>query len=603
MNLKQPATVFLYDLLIVPVSWFFACLLRYNFDITAMQFLQASYIFGILFPIQLVFYFYFGLYRGIWRFASVPDLIRIIKTVVCSSALTIVLIFIFAREVDFSRSVFLFYALLSISFLGGARLSYRYFIEHAHLKNAHQRVLIIGAGNAGEGLVRDLFRDHVGRYLPVAFVDDDLHKSNKEIHGIRVVGKCKDLPSIVKKYEINLIFIAIPSVPTEQMQHLIDLCMQTHLPFKTLPHLSEMTNGVVRAMDVREVAVEDLLGREQVALDRDKIAARSNGKTALVSGGGGSIGSELCRQIAGLNSHLKQLIVVERSEFNLYQLQQEMMERYPDLNFVAYLGSVTDQQFLERIFAVHQPQVVFHAAAYKHVPILEEQIHNAIYNNVWGTKILAEVAIAHGVSKFICISTDKAVRPTNIMGATKRLAEILCQNFNRMGKTKFAVVRFGNVLGSSGSVIPLFKKQLAAGKPLTVTHPAITRFFMTITEAAQLILEACAISQGGEIYVLDMGKPVKISYLAEQLIKLSGKTLGVDAEIVYTGLRPGEKLHEELFYATEKVNPTCHPKILQAESEVTAPFDWSCFETLLKSEEHTLRAQLKELVPEYQSEG
>ncbi|MCL5260497.1 MAG: polysaccharide biosynthesis protein, partial [Gammaproteobacteria bacterium] len=373
-----------------------------------------------------------------------------------------------------------------------------------------------------------------------------------------------------------------------------------HINFQTLPSISELAAGDVTLKSLREVDVEDLLGREQVAINWQEVQNVITGKVILISGGGGSIGSEICRQVARLKPQA--LVVLERAEFNLYQLQQEITANFPELNFITYLGSVADKLLVKNILHETKPDMIFHAAAYKHVPILETQIYSAITNNVIGTKTLAEAAVAAGIKKFVMVSTDKAVHPTNIMGATKRLAEMICQSYSN-DKTQFITVRFGNVLGSSGSVVPLFKKQLAAGGPITVTHPEITRYFMTIPEAVCLILQTCVLGKGGEIFVLDMGEPVKIAYLAEQIIRLSGKQPGVDVKIVYTGLRPGEKMHEELFYQNEEMVYTQHKKVFRAISNGVAHDFNSHLHTLekalTKDDSAELDHLLKQLVPEF----
>ncbi len=406
---------------------------------------------------------------------------------------------------------------------------------------------------------------------------------------------------VVKRLEVDLIVIAARSASDEQMQRIVNLCEQSDVPFRTVPRFGEM---ITPFKAVRQVAIDDLLGREKVELDWYAIAERLQGKMVMVSGGGGSIGSELCRQIMRLQP--AGLVIFERCEFNLYQVEHMLRQEFPDACLYACLGDVGDIQSVEYVLSRYQPQVIFHAAAYKHVPMLEFQAREAARNNVLGTQVLAEAAVRHGCDTFVLISTDKAVNPSNVMGATKRMAELFCQAMNARYDTHFITVRFGNVLGSAGSVVPLFKKQIDSGGPVTVTHPEITRYFMTIPEACQLILQAGAMGEGGEIFVLDMGTPIKILYLAEQMIRLSGKKPGGDIDIQFTGLRPGEKLHEELFHQDEEnLRKTRHEKIMLASQR---PCDWVYLNSAMKSlrkaceqyEEEKIQAILKNAIPEFQ---
>jgi len=466
------------------------------------------------------------------------------------------------------------------------------------------RLLIIGAGSAGELLVRDLLRNKNKDFKTVGFVDDDPKKRGREIHGIRVLGTCEELPSLVKKLGIEQLVIAMPSVSTKDMQKVVRKCEKSGVKFRTLPKIQDLASGKLSVQAIREVSINDLLGREQVSLDWNGINEKLGGKTVLVSGGGGSIGSELCRQI----SHVapKRLVIIEQSEFNLYSIDKELRQSLPNLVVESVLGDICDEVLLEEVFETYKPNYVFHAAAYKHVPLLEGQIRAAAINNIIGTKTLAYCSDRHKSDVFVLVSSDKAVNPTNIMGATKRSAEIICQEINDRSDTKFVTVRFGNVLDSAGSVIPLFREQIRKNGPVTVTHPDITRYFMSIPEAAQLILQSSTISEGGEIYVLDMGEPIKISYLAEQMILLSGKIPGEDIEIIYTGLRPGEKLYEELFHKKEKLKDTKHSKILLASTRKSGEnnirkniemLDLACRENDTKK----IETILSEFVPELSS--
>ena len=491
-------------------------------------------------------------------------------------------------------------------FLSSARLFVRLAKDCQHLYQDYQRVIIIGAGNAGEGLVRDLLRDGNQPYKPVAFVDDDLKKGGREIHNVRVVGITADLSKLIKSYRIDLVLIAIPSISSTKMRSIVDICEKANVRCYILPGIKDLANGCVSINLLRNISLEDLLGRYPVTCQWSSITTFIKGKTILVTGAGGSIGSELCRQIISLGS-ISRLIVLDNNEYNLYSIEMELRQKFPSCQSHPILLSVTDRAGIQAILNEYQPHMVFHAAAYKHVPLLEYQPRTAIYNNIIGTKILAEESVRAGVETFVLISSDKAVNPTNIMGATKRAAEYFCQNLNdHAEKTRFITVRFGNVLDSTGSVIPLFRKQIESGGPVTVTHPEITRFFMTIPEASQLILQAAFLGKGGEIFVLDMGDPIRIRYLAEQMIKLAGKVVDQDVKIIYTGLRPGEKLYEECFYSNETLQPTMHAKILRARSQQRDFREiqnicykmLSCCETG-NVEKDNLVMLLKKLVPEY----
>ena len=596
--------VFLHDFLFIPLAWLGAYWLRFNLGpIPPFIFHQALHALPFILLVQSIAYGSFGVYRSVWRFFSLPDLLKILKAIALGTCSGAILLFFNPEILNFPRSIFPLYALLLMAFLCGTRFLYRRIRAPKPSTIKMQRVLIVGAGEAGEGLVREILRNHLQAYQPVGFVDDKKHKLGLDIHGIRVLGACADIPRLVRKFNIDLIFIAMPSMSSSSMRTIVEYCANAGVPFRTLPALQDLVSGKLSVSSLREVSLEDLLGREPVHLDWEKIQSVIQAKTVLVSGGGGSIGLELCQQISRFNP--ERLIVLEHNEFNLYNLQHELHQKNPDLKFDGYLIDVADKIGVFHILAKHKPTIIFHAAAYKHVPLLEKQIRYAVKNNILGTKVLTEGALLYGVEKFVLISTDKAVNPTNVLGATKRVAEVLCQLLNKKNQTHFITVRFGNVLGSAGSVIPLFRKQLEMGGPLTVTHPEITRFFMTISEAAQLILQATAIGQSGEIFVLDMGKPVKIRYLAEQMILLSGKIPEEDIPIHYIGLRPGEKLYEELFYATECSVKTEHEKIFKVTSALHRTEDElnQLIESLaLACHEHNetaLKTLLFELVPEY----
>ncbi|WP_456407161.1 polysaccharide biosynthesis protein [Thiolapillus sp.] len=569
-RLLNRGMAFLHDLLMIPLAWLGAYILRFNLEAVPDWFWQqALSSLLVVIPVQAAVFWLFGLYRGVWRFASLPDMIRIGKSVL-SGLLAITLLLWLTREfAGIPRSVPVLYGILLMIFLSLPRMVYRFIKDQGARSKSAQRVLVVGAGSAGEMLVRDLLRDTQRAYLPVAFVDDDANKRGREIHGVRVMGSCRKLPRIARKLAVDLIMLAIPSADKSQMQRIINHVEKTGLPFRTVPPLKELMSGNVRVDQLREVMIEDLLGRDPVALDWQGIREGLAGRSVLITGAGGSIGSELCRQLASLS--LESLILVENSEYNLFCMQRELAQSFSDLTVFPHLADITERQVIDRIFDHYRPQVVFHAAAYKHVPLLEEQVREAVYNNVLGTRNVALAADASSAEEFVLISTDKAVNPANVMGASKRAAEIYCQNLNDRSSTSFITVRFGNVLGSTGSVVPLFKEQIEQGGPVSVTHPDMERYFMTTREACQLIMQASVLGEGGEIFVLDMGEPVRIQYLAEQLIRLSGKKPGEDIEIEYIGLRPGEKLYEELFHEQESLQPTAHEKILQARYR---PMPW-----------------------------
>ena len=551
---------FAHDFIMIPLAWFSAYWFRFNLSSIPENYMNAMVAyFPIIIAIQVIMFWYFGLYRGVWRFASIPDLVRIAKAVALGAGFIAITLFLWTRMEGVPRSILPLYAVLLVIFVGGPRFLYRWFKDHKFKVIRGKSALIIGAGRAGEILARDLIHDQRKEYTPIAFLDDALGKQGKEIHGIRVVGSVEDLPQVIREKAVEVVLLAIPSANSAQMRRMVDHCEEAGVPFRTLPKYSDLVSGRVSTQSLREVAIDDLLGREQVKLDWSRISHEISGSIIMVSGAGGSIGSELCRQIARLSP--EKLLLVDHSEYALYSIEKELREVFPNVLLGFYLTSVTDKVAVDHIFSTESPAMVFHAAAYKHVPMLQGQSREAAKNNILGTYTLAKSAVAHGCHKFVMVSTDKAVNPSNIMGATKRMAEMSCQTLNIKSKTCFITVRFGNVLGSAGSVVPLFRKQIAKGGPVTVTHPDITRFFMTIPEACQLVMEAGAVGKGGEIFVLDMGEPVKISYLADQMIRLAGKIPGEDVDIVFTGLRPGEKLYEELFYDDEPLVATDYDKI------------------------------------------
>ncbi|MFQ5582748.1 MAG: polysaccharide biosynthesis protein, partial [Mariprofundaceae bacterium] len=554
-------------------------------------------------PVQALVFWYFGLYRGIWRFASIPDLLRILRAVLFGTALTFVAMFVWQRLESVPRSVLVLYPVILVLTLAAPRMLYRWLKDHRLdlRSNERKRALLIGAGRAGELLVRDLLK--AGPYEPVGFLDDAERRQGQEIHGVRVIGGISALEKTVEKLGVEVVLLSMPSASHRVIHSVVEKCQQLDVPCRTLPSVADLADGRVEVSSLRQVQIEDLLGRDVVQMDDAPLQQLMLDKCILVTGAGGSIGSELCRQVMRYGP--ARLIMVDHGEFNLYRIEAEMRKRFPADMVIVLLGDIRDETRMRWLFETYSPQIIFNAAAYKHVPLVEENPAEGVKTNIFGTCQLADMAVEFDAQKFVQISTDKAVNPANIMGATKRAAEIYCQNMNaRTAQTAFVTTRFGNVLGSAGSVVPLFREQIEHGGPVTVTHPEMTRYFMTIPEAVSLILQAGAMGEGGEIFVLDMGEPVRIADLAEQMIRLSGLTPGEDIEIVYTGLRPGEKLYEELFHASESLKTTTHPQIMLSASRET---DWDQLQSLLKKlraacanrELDQLKTALQELVPEY----
>ncbi len=604
-KLRNRSAAAVHDLAMIPVAWLGAYWLRFNLDSIPEPYMnQALLMLPVVVLIHASVFLYFGLYRGVWRFASVPDLLRIGKAVVIATAISAVAIFMLTRMDFVPRSVIPLSALLLVFLLGGPRFLYRWMKDRRLYELPGKKALIVGAGRAGEMLVRDMLRDPQSEYQPVAFVDDDGGKRGREIHGVRVAGSVERMPRLVSRFEIAAVLIAVPSATSKQMRRIVDVCESCNVPVRTLPRIGDLVGGQISIKEMRDVRIEDLLGREAVKLDWPAISNGVGGKTVLITGGGGSIGSELCRQVASVDP--KKLIVLDHSEFNLFTIDLELARKFPNLDRVMVLGDVCDTAGVSTVLQAHAPDVIFHAAAYKHVPMLENQVRAAVWNNVIGTWTVAALAGQYRCGTFVLISSDKAVNPTNVMGASKRAAEICCRYFDGQSETRYLTVRFGNVLGSTGSVIPLFREQIARGGPVTVTDPQISRYFMTTAEATQLILQASVIGKGGEIFVLDMGEPIKIAYLARQLILLSGRKPDEDIEIVYTGLRPGEKLYEELFHEDEERVDTEHPKILLARSRTVRKLAVekaiSEFRTAsMNADEVKIKEILRTLVPEHAS--
>ena len=597
---------FCHDMLMIPAAWGLAYWMRFNLGYVPPEFIdQAIQTLPLVVVVIGAVYWAFGLYRGVWRFASLNDLVQIAWAVSIGTTLLLFILFVLNRMAYIPRSLPVLFVIFQFMLLAGPRLLYRWSKDRRLDFSGGQRVLIVGAGRSGEMLVRDLLRDRRCGYVPVAFVDDKPRRQGAMMHGVPIRGGTEDIPRLAGSLGIDVVLLAVPGASAQQMQRLVALCERAGRPFRTVPQTKEVMAGQVAVHQLRPVSIEDLLGRDPVALDRDAIRHGLAGRVVLVSGAGGSIGSELCRQLCRCG--ISRLILVDHAEYNLYRIETELAEDPAAPAFSRHLLDVTARIPLDAVFALWRPDVVFHAAAYKHVPMLEDQALQALHNNVMGTRVIASAADAWGCERFVLISTDKAVNPTNVMGASKRFAEHICQDVGMRSNCRFMTVRFGNVLGSAGSVVPRFQQQIARGGPLTVTHPDMERFFMTIPEACQLIMQAATIGRGGETFVLDMGQPVKISYLAEQMIRLSGREPGRDIQIRYTGLRPGEKLFEELFYASEDLGETPNPRIhiahrttaLSADLLASALDDLDLF--LAEQDEAGATAVLARVVPEWHS--
>lgn len=546
----------------------------------------------------------FGIQRGLWRYVGLHDLGRILTASLISATAFYGIVHLLFGHTAYPRSVIILTGVLSGLYLAGIRLAVRGLREWLQIIGpTARRVLIVGAGNTGELLVRDMLADADYNSRPVGFVDDDPIKRKMKIHGIPVVGTIADIKKVADRLEVHEIIVAIPSASTAMKQQILAASEGCTAPIKILPSVKRLLGDPVSLRQVRPMSLEDLLQREPIQTDRDELYPLIAGKTVLVTGAGGSIGSELCRQIAGYKP--ESLVLFERYENALHALLLELRAAYPEVGVLPVIGDVTVPDRVSEVFRQTTPDIVFHAAAHKHVPLMELNPKEAIRNNILGTRVVAETALKAGVDRFVLISTDKAVNPSSIMGATKRIAEHLMQECSQKGLTKFTVVRFGNVLGSNGSVVPLFYEQIRKGGPVTVTHPDIKRFFMTIPEAVQLVLQASVMGQGGDVFVLDMGEQIRVADLARNMIVLAGLVPGKDIKVVYTGLRPGEKLYEELFEEQEQAEPTAHAKIHRA---VGAPVpvdelnEWleSLQAKLPNSDDEELLHDLKRLVPSFQ---
>ncbi len=630
------------DIVLLMLALYFSYRLRFEGNLLETEQIALYTItLPIIFLVKIPVFYVFGLYRGMWRYTSTRDLANIIKATLVSSVLIVAILLYINRFEGLSRSVFILDAIFTFLFISGHRVAIRYFYTGSNgprrfsfmpSHSLKKRLLLIGAGDAAEKILRELQTNPNLPYLPIGLVDDDPQKTGLKIHGVPVVGLVEDLADHIERTSAGEVLISIASASSTQMKRFVDLCQSTKIPFKVIPGFGEIIDGKVSIKASREISYKDLLGRDEVVLDQNKIDSYITGKTILVTGAGGSIGSELCRQI--LRFSPGRLILFDSSEENLYAIQMQLIHELGTLDAVAVLGKVQDVRLLDLVFRNHRPEVVFHAAAYKHVPLVERNPWQAVNNNIFAAQLVIEAAILYRVERFVLVSTDKAVRPTNVMGASKRLTELLLQAYDKSNwdrkfsnawqkvqlqreqssfftdqfpthSTRFMAVRFGNVIGSSGSVIPLFKRQIERGGPVTVTHPEITRYFMSIDEAAQLILQAGSMGEGAEIFILKMGQPIKIDHMARELIRLAGKDPDNEIEIKYTGLREGEKLFEELITDGEGIVDTYHEKImvLRGDSCISCTTFHGYLEKLAEgARAHNGRAikeTLKEIIPEY----
>jgi len=605
------------------VAWLLAFGLAYNFQRFESWF---TVFFLPLLPavlaIKLLVFGGMGLHRGSWRYVSMRDVTQVTKAAWLSFWWIFILYFgvanahvvggpditryLFGGQ-DFPDSVFLLDFAGTIALVCGARIAVRLYHEEVEpaADGGAPKLLILGAGDAGATMAREILRMPVLNYRPVGFLDDDSAKRGAQIHGVEVLGPISKLKAVCEEYGVDEILIAMPSATRAEIRHVVDLCQGVNLRFKTLPALSDLIAGRAQVQQIRDVDINDLLGRVPVTLDEDEIAKFIRARVVMVTGAGGSIGSEMCRQIARFKP--KRLVLAEQAEQHLFEIDRELKAKFGEIDIVPYIADIGDVRRIERMFSAERPTAVLHAAAHKHVPMMEHNPGEAIKNNIHGTRVIADAAARYGCEKFVMISSDKAVNPTSIMGCTKRVAEMYMQGLSERCDTQFVSVRFGNVLGSSGSVIPIFKEQIAGGGPVTVTHPDMVRYFMTIPESAQLVLQAASMGRGGEIFVLDMGEPVKIVDLARDLITLSGFRPEEDIEITFVGIRPGEKLYEELAIAGEDVSRTAHPKIGIWQNR---PVEW---EALLEAiaglldraddlSREEARGKLKKVVPEFRLE-
>jgi FlaA1/EpsC-like NDP-sugar epimerase len=608
-------TILVIDVAFVCVSYLMAYVIRFEGDIPPEQMQLLLQTLPWIVPLKIAVFSWVGLYRGMWRYTSIADLINIITSTVISAGVIALSLVLVRRFEGFSRSVLILDALLTLVLVGGIRLLIRVYIQRtipaSFFSSAYfpffkpdrekrKRLLIVGAGDAAEKMLREILDNPRVKYRPVGFLDDNPRKQGQAIHGVPVLGAIDDIEEIPIPFDE--ILIAIPSARGDVMRRIVELCDRTGKRYCTIPKIGELIEGRISVNAIREVRLEDLVGRQEVQLDTESISRCLCGKRILVTGAGGSIGSELVRQISRFQPAVVGLL--DFSEFNLFEIGQEFQHRLRELPTECFLTDIRDRDALQGVLERFRPHIIFHAAAYKHVPMQESHPREAVLNNVLGTRNLVDLALEMEVERFVLVSTDKAVRPTNVMGATKRVAELFVESMRERQVTRFVAVRFGNVFSSSGSVIPIFQKQISQGGPVTVTHPEVTRYFMSIPEAAQLILQAGAMGEGGEIFILDMGEPIRIVGMARDLIRLHGLEPDKDILIEFTGLRPGEKLYEELITSGEGIVSTCHEKImvLRGEKQDAAGL-LAQIESLLaiarQGDSSAIRKKLREIVPEY----
>jgi FlaA1/EpsC-like NDP-sugar epimerase len=608
---KRLCIIAFVNTIIIISAFLVAFLLRFEFMLSARQWEIFFQLLPAVVIIKFAIFWKTGLSRGWWRYVSLVDVVDIFKAnMLAYLCFMLYVVFVYGMR-DISRSVLILDFVLCFLMTCGVRFVTRItrerFIPLAFSReNEFKRILVVGAGCAGQMIVRETWQNPSLKMTIAGFIDDDPEKKQERFQGVPILGTRHEIAAVCKKERIDEIIIAIPSAPCKELRAIVECCRETKIMVKTLPGVGELIDCTVSLAQAREVDLNDLLGRSPVRLDTEDIKIFLQGKRILITGAAGSIGSEICRQVARFKP--AEMVLFDNAETPLFFIEKELKEHFRDQRINAIIGDVRNQRRVEGVFADFQPEVVFHAAAYKHVPMMEANPASAAVNNVLGTKIVADAAHAFGAASFVMISTDKAVRPTNVMGATKRAAELYVQNLSLQSKTRFVTVRFGNVLGSNGSVVPIFKEQIRKGGPVTVTHPEVTRFFMTIPEATQLVIQAGSMGRGAEIFLLDMGEPVKITQLAEELIRLSGFRPYEDIEIKFTGLRPGEKLYEELLLAGEGIQPTSHEKIMVARS---THCNWNAlnlnierlFQKAGDLDMHAVVAMLREIVPEYRSQG
>ncbi len=607
------------DVLIFTLSIAIAYLFRFEFSLSPFYIQQIKTVLLWIIPLKIAVFLFSGVYRGMWRYTSIRDFWLLARACLLSTLLILAVILYISGFMGYSRAIFIVDGVLTFLLVGGKLMAIRsYFARYSNLKIReqifskvhHKNVMIIGAGDAGEKILREIFENNQLHYKVIGFIDDDPQKKGRSIHGVPVLGNLGKITTILDKENVHEILIAIPSANGDQIRNIVSACKDCNISYKMLPGMSELIDGSVSIKILRDISYEDLLGRQPVRLDNTGIHGYLQGKTVLITGCGGSIGSELCRQVIKYKPGC--LILLDASEMNLFNIQMELENESYFHKCEAVLGQVQDKNLMEDIFRKYKPQVVFHAAAYKHVPMLEKNPWEAVFNNIIGSRIAMDMSIKYNAERFVLVSTDKAVRPTNVMGTSKRVTELIMQSLQG-SSTQLMAVRFGNVIGSSGSVIPVFRRQIEKGGPVTVTHPDVNRYFMTIPEASQLILQTAAMGEGGEVFILKMGTPVKIADMARDLIRLSGKEPDVDIKIIYTGLRDGEKLYEELITEGEDILPTGHEKIMVLRSNhhgdeasylsaIRMKLESDIEELLKYSLLHNTKAikkKLQEIVPEY----